>query len=175
MTMIALTTAVGGGLVLLAAGIGHARRFGLLRADLVSQALLPYRWHRAVARLLVVAELTVGLAVVVSGPTLSRESGIVFAVEGGLFLVLLAYSVALLRHRPATPCGCFGDDGPVSLPSVLRTGVLAAGSVAAAVSGPPAASSPALLAAGAVVIAVLAYVVPAALRTVDTGEATWTR
>ncbi|MGH3757533.1 MauE/DoxX family redox-associated membrane protein [Actinophytocola sp.] len=177
-TAVALAIATGGGLVLVAAGVGHARRFDPLRAILASQALLPHRWQRPVAHLLVAAELVVGLAVVVAGLAPNGGPGIVFAVEGGLYVAMLAYAVVLYRRRPAVPCGCFGDDGPASLPSVMRTGILAAGAgVAAAVTSSPGAHAAVplpLLASGAVAIAALAYVVPGALRTVDTEGAGWT-
>jgi hypothetical protein len=172
---VVLATAVGGGLVLLAAGVGHVRRFAVLRANLVSQALLPYRWHRPVAQLLVIAELVVGVAVVVAGLAPRPGWRIAFAVEGALYLALLGYAVTLRSRRPAAPCGCFGDDGPSSRSSLVRTGTLAIGAtLAAAVTATRVATPLPLLLAGALTIAALAYVVPSALRTVNSQEATWT-
>lgn len=179
MTAVVIAIAMGGGILLMLTGIGHTRRFGHLRATLISQALLPYRWHRPLAHMLVAAELVLGFAALVAVPaSLDDQATIVFTAEAGLYLVLLAYAVVLRASRPAAPCGCFGGDGPVTLPALARTGVLALGScAAAALTAFPITHTVTplvLFALGAVVIAVVAYAAPIAfLRTPNHEELTW--
>jgi hypothetical protein len=175
LTTFALATAMGGGLLLVAAGLGHIRHFGLLRATLVTQAVLPYHWHRLVAHALVVTEVVVGVAAFGAGFTPHSASGVVFAAEGVLYTALLGYTAVVRIHRPTAPCGCFADQGHAFLSSVVRTAVLTIGAWGAVLSGTQAAARPMpLLVAGAAGIAVLAYVIPIALRTVNAEEASWT-
>jgi hypothetical protein len=162
--IIVIACALGGALLLLVAAIDHIRHFDRLRAALVAQRLVPYRWHRRVGVALVVAELAVGGAVGAVVLVVPSWSGPVFIAEAVTYGGFLGYLLVLRIRRPATPCGCFGDDGPVGVPALLRAGTLALGAGAAALPGGGRdgdAGAALLILAAACVIAVLARVVPA--------------
>ncbi|MFD2078986.1 hypothetical protein SAMN05421678_102249 [Actinopolymorpha cephalotaxi] len=180
--LVCSAVAVAGGLLLLWAGLGHARAFGRLRATLLVHRLLPRGGSRAGAAALVVAEVGVGGAVVAGTlSSLRRTSALpsrlvlpAMVGEALVYTGFLVYLTVLRRTRPDAPCGCLRDDGPVRAPVLIRAGVFAA--VAAAAAGLSAGPTPfveSLTGTGrlasvsvlvpALVLAVLTALVPATL------------
>ncbi|NYH88527.1 MauE/DoxX family redox-associated membrane protein [Actinopolymorpha rutila] len=138
--LVCSAVAVSGGLLLLWAGLGHARTFDRLRATLLVHGLLLRRGHRAGAAALVAVEVGVGGAVVGGAlsslrRTSAMPSRLVFPAMVGEALVyagFLTYLAVLRRTRPDAPCGCLRDDGPVRAPVLVRAGFFAAAAAAAA-------------------------------------------
>lgn len=120
-TVTGLELAVG---PLLAAGAGHLRHPGTLRAQLDRQQLIARRLRGPVARLVPAAELLVGATGVVAvarASTLDLAAGLALVLYGGY----TAFALVLWRRRPGAPCGCTVRDEPVSGWTVVRAAVLA--------------------------------------------------
>ncbi|SDR71167.1 MauE/DoxX family redox-associated membrane protein [Actinopolymorpha singaporensis] len=189
--LVCSAVAVAGGLLLLWAGLGHAREFGRLRATLLSHGLLPGGQRRAGAAVLVAAEVGVGGAVITGVLSSLRGSSalpsrLVLPAMVGEALVytgFLAYLTVLRRVRPGAACGCLSGDGPVRAPVLVRAGVFA---VAAAVTAPLARNPTPFLGSltglgrlasvsvlvPALVLAVLAALLPGSLRVASAAQAT---
>ncbi|MET9023733.1 MauE/DoxX family redox-associated membrane protein [Actinopolymorpha sp. NPDC004070] len=182
--LVCSAVAVAGGLLLLWAGLGHARAFDRLRATLLVHGLLPGRGRRAGAVALVVAEVGVGGAVVGGAlsslrTTSALPSRLVLPAmvgEAVVYTGFLTYLTALRRTRPDAPCGCLRGDGPLRLPVLVRAGGFAvAAAVAASLSTGPTPFVESLTGTGrlasvsvlvpALVLAVLTALVPASFRT----------
>lgn len=189
--LVCSAAAVAGGLLLLWAGLGHARAFGRLRASLLAHGLLPGRESRAGAATLVVAEVGVGGAVIAGVLSSLRRSSalpsrLVLPAMVGEALVytgFLAYLAVLRRVRPDAACGCLRGDGPVRAPVLVRAGVFAAAAaVTAALSSGPTPFVGSLTGLGrlasvsvlvpALVLAVLAALLPGSLRVAPADQAT---
>ncbi|MEU6024989.1 MauE/DoxX family redox-associated membrane protein [Micromonospora sp. NPDC047134] len=134
--------ALGGALLLLVAGVGHAVHPQRVRALLARQALLPSVMQTWAGRLLGATE--VGLALMVLGVVLLAPhlSAAGYALLAGTYLVLAGYAEVLRRRRPGTPCGCLAGARSTGLPVVIRALIFAAaaGSVAVAAAAPQAES-----------------------------------
>ncbi len=175
--------AVAGGLLLLWAGLGHAREFGRLRATLLAHGLLPGAERRLGAAALVVAEVGVGGAVVAGVLSSLRRASVLpsrlvlpaMAGEALVYTGFLTYLTVLRHIRPGVPCGCLRDDGPVRVPVLVRAGLFAtAAGVTAGLSVGPSPFVGSLTGLGrlasvsvlvpAFVLAVLTALLPASLR-----------
>lgn len=163
--IIAGAMAVGGALLLSAAGLGHLRHQHILRAVLRAQRLLP---RRLCSCLLVAAtgsaELLVGasvLAVLLAAPPAAVAPLVMQAAGYGVFT---GYLWVLRRRRPGVPCGCFGAGGVVTWLVVVRAGVLAAGAAGAALLSADIAAMPVvgrlLCLAGGLVVAMVGWLLP---------------
>ena len=168
---------VAGAVLLIVAGIGHARHRSGLRAAFAAQRLLPRRLHGPIAVLLTVLELAVGGSVFATqmAPTLPVPVRIVpLAAQIAMFTAFAMYLSVVRQRRPLAPCGCFGAEGAVTWLVVVRAGLLAVGAAvalwtatAAGESGPSAAPMPPMVRlavlAGGVVLAMASWLVPVLL------------
>ncbi|GGK40286.1 hypothetical protein GCM10010124_36270 [Pilimelia terevasa] len=159
--------ALSGALLLVAAGIGHLRHPRVFRAGLDVQALLPRRLRGPVAALVGPAEVAVGAAALLAWGAAPGLLGWPLAALALCYTAYTGYTWALLRWRPAAPCGCFGGGAPVTGFVVGRAGVLAAAAWVAAGGAavlPSAAAGPAavraLAMAAAAVLAAAVWLVP---------------
>lgn len=127
---------------------------------LAVQGLLPVRWHRFVASLLVVIEIVAGSTALV-GVVAGWPAG--FLPMLVTYLGFAAYTAILLRVRPAAPCGCFDDEAATPI-VVVRSGSFAVISTAAALGEvPTSVASLPLAIAGSLAIAAIARLLPTAL------------
>jgi len=159
----AMSVVLGGALLLLCACVGHLRDFDRLRAALVGQRVVPYRWHRSFAGAIILVELGVGAVVCGSVVLTDPFPAWVLAVETGTYGVMLGYLTLLRLTRRDAPCGCFRGDGPVGVPALLRAGVFALGAGCALLLANGTrvdASAVPLVAASSVVVAILAWALP---------------
>ncbi|MGC5028418.1 MauE/DoxX family redox-associated membrane protein [Micromonospora sp. DT229] len=133
--------ALGGALLLLVAGVGHAVHPQRVRALLARQALLPSAMQAWAGRLL--GAIEVGLALVVVGVVLLAPhlSAAGYALLAGAYLVLAGYAEVLRRRRPGTPCGCLAGGRSTGLPVVIRALIFAAAAAAAGSFGLAAAAT----------------------------------
>jgi hypothetical protein len=124
----AAAIAVGGALLLLAAGVGHLRRPAHFAAVLAAQRLVP-RWsRRPLAVLVAVTEIGTG-AVAVAG-WLSGHWPLMIPVAA-VYVAFGVYTTVLRVRRPGAPCGCFGGGGAASWGVVARAWLFCAAAVAA--------------------------------------------
>ncbi len=141
--------ALGGALLLLVAGVGHAVHPHRVRALLARQALLPPAVRAWVGRLLGVAEA--GVAVGVLGVVLLvpawAPAG--YTVLAGGYALLAGYAELLRRRRPGAPCGCLPGGASTGLPVVARALIFAAAAAAAAAAATVAAATAAAVPDGA--------------------------
>jgi hypothetical protein len=111
---------------------------GLAKLRVPSPAVTMVRrvWPRLPSGMLVVrcvgaGELVVGLLAIGLG---SRSASLALA---GWYIAFTTLTVYLVRHAPATPCGCFGRaDSPIGIAHVLQNAICA-GIAAVAVARPP--------------------------------------
>jgi hypothetical protein len=160
--------AVAGAILLVIAGMGHVRHLAALRAVLGAQRLLPPRWRSPVATCVAVTELAVGASVLAvqfttllpaswSAPALAARMSIL--AQCVIFAAFTGYLAILRRVRPAAPCGCFAGNDPVGGPAIGRAALISAGT-AGALFTPVQSPSPVIF-AGAAVVAMLAWLLPA--------------
>jgi hypothetical protein len=158
------TVTIGGALLLLAASVEHLLHFSRLRAALIAQRVVPYRLHRILAVGLVGVEFVVGAGACVTVLATSSGQRAVFLAEAGIYALFLGYLTFLRFGRDSVPCGCFGDDGTVGMPILVRAGLFALAAAVTAVSAPEPSvtlSSVPLVLSAALVVAVAARVGPA--------------
>jgi hypothetical protein len=162
-TIVSATVAIGGALLLLAASVGHMLYFTRLRAALIAQRVVPYRLHRTLAVGLVGVEFGVGSGACVTVLTVPYALSTAFLAEAGLYALFLGYLTFLRFGRGPVPCGCFGDDGSVRTPDLVRAGVFAVAAAATAVlaTEPAVTLTSVPLIGAALVVAVAARVLPA--------------
>ncbi|MEV6691162.1 MauE/DoxX family redox-associated membrane protein [Micromonospora sp. NPDC051196] len=131
--------ALGGALLLLVAGVGHATHPQRVRSLLARQGLLPSVVRAWVGRLLGVTE--VGVAVVVLGVVLLAPGWAPagYALLAGGYALLAVYAELLRRRRPGAPCGCLAGGQSTGLPVVIRALIFAAAAAAAAAAATAAA------------------------------------
>jgi hypothetical protein len=114
-------------------GVLHLTRQPAFRAVMREQRLVPERLVVPVSGAVTAAELVVGTTGVASSG-FGAVGGRMVAVAGAaIFAVFTAYTAALLRRGGSVPCGCTGDDVPVSAWAVARAAALTAASIAAAI------------------------------------------
>lgn len=143
-----------GGLLLLAAGVGHVVRRRHLAAVLTTHRVTGAP-RRLIATTLGFAEIVVGAAVVSTAATgaVSAPAGVTATV---VYAAFVGYLARLLRVAPGADCGCFGSDEPVTGWTVARAVLLAATSLAAVfVPGPAASLGQGAVLLGAGVVAAL--------------------
>jgi hypothetical protein len=160
------TVALGGALLLLAASVEHLLHFTRLRAVLIAQRVVPYRLHRTVAVGLLGLEFCVGTGACATMLMVPSGQQAPLLAEAGLYALFLGYLAVLRLGGGSAPCGCFGDDGSVLLPILVRAGVFAVSAAATAVlAAEPSVtlSSVPLVMSAALVIAVAARVGPATM------------
>jgi hypothetical protein len=156
--------AVGGALLLTAAGLGHLRHRYALPAALHAQRVLPVRLRHPVATAVIGAELVVGASMLVA--VLVAPSVIVapLVAQALVYAAFTGYLGVVLRLRPAAPCGCFGTDEPVTWLVVVRAGLFGGGALGAALLGADVAAMPAavrlLCLAGGFVVAMAGWLLP---------------
>jgi hypothetical protein len=113
----------GASLLFVSSALHKLRDGPAFRAALTGYALLPAALLPAAARVLVAAEVGIGIAVLVPGlaPDACR------AGAGLLSLYAGAVALNLARGRSAIDCGCGGPGGrrPIGLELVVRNGLLA--------------------------------------------------
>lgn len=177
--IVALTTLVlGGAILLVAAGVSHARGYSHLHATLVTQALLPYPWLRPLATTLVIIELFVGLVAVIAALTpTSVGTAWVFGSLAIVYFAFCGYALVLRTTRPTADCGCFHGSGPVTASVVIRAGLLAMSAAfcaGLATDDRHDLSSMPLLVLGGVTVAVVSYAAPASFhQTAQPKEHPW--
>lgn len=111
----------------------HASDFALFRSVVVAHDLVPYRFHRSVAKLAVGGQLGVGGAATVQLLTPPMWAAWIATLVSLTYGVLAGYVGLLLRAGRAVPCGCFGTDEPISFRTLVRAvGLAAVGSACAA-------------------------------------------
>ncbi len=134
MVEVALVVALGGALLLGAAGVAHVREPGALRTALTLQQLVAARWRPVVAAGTGPVEIVAGAAVIgcwfaapgsVRWPLLATGAG---------YTVLAAYGGVVRVRRQSAPCGCFGAGEPISWLVVGRAAAFAVASVVAALT-----------------------------------------
>ncbi|MBW6439179.1 hypothetical protein KZ829_36185 [Actinoplanes hulinensis] len=129
---IATATAVGGALLLLAAGVGHLRRRVHLAAVLAAQRMVP-RWsYRPLAAVVAVVEVGAGAGAVAGWLTASWP---LMIPASAVYAAFGVYTTVLRIRRPGTPCGCFDGDSAVSWSVVVRAWMFC-GAVIVAASAP---------------------------------------
>lgn len=79
-------------------------RFSGFEAAVSDFGLVPSRWTRAVARIVVVVEALIAVAMLIGGPILSIGFVAAFALLSCLTLAILA----VLRRKARVACNCFG-------------------------------------------------------------------
>jgi hypothetical protein len=155
----------------LIAGLSHLWRLARFRSELHRQRVLPSVLEWPVAVVLAAAEATLGVAgalAVVGVAGAQRWAGVTFALTAVLFTTYAAYAAYLFRRRPGVPCAC-GDGETVSVWTVTRAALLAAGASAAWLGG---AAAPvwrlegraAVTVLAVLALALLVWELPAALR-----------
>ncbi|WFF02991.1 MauE/DoxX family redox-associated membrane protein [Micromonospora sp. WMMD964] len=165
-SIVTLSGAVAGALLLLTAGILHVRAPREFRAALAGHRILPFRWQRTTARLLPAVEIIVGAVALTTIVTGLPGATPALAALCFVYATFTAYSYLLLRRGNAAACGCFGGREPVTLATVLRNALLAvtaAGSLIPAVTTPTGPALALTLAVG-LVVAVLGWMWPALFR-----------
>lgn len=156
---ITAAVAMGGALLLLAAGVGHLRRRGHLAAVLATQRLVP-RWsRRPLAAVVAVTEIGAGAIAVAGWLAAYRLLLIPMAVVYAAFGV---YTIVLRLRRPGAPCGCFGDGGAVSWSVVARAWVFCGAAIVAtsALDADAATADRLVTGCAAVLVALITWVVP---------------
>jgi len=109
--------------VLLISSVWHLRRPAATRDVLVSQGCPA--WAAApVAALLGPIEALLGVAGIV---TVGRPSSMVPVLAGVLLSLFACWAAVVRSRRPGVECGCGDGDGLMTLGSVARASVLAAG------------------------------------------------
>jgi hypothetical protein len=156
--------ALGGALLLTAAGAGHLWHRRALPTALRAQRLLPAHLSVPVAIGAVAAEVSIGpsvLATAIGGPS---ASAVPLVAQAALYATFTAFLWMVLRRRPAAPCGCFGAAERVSRLVVTRAGLLAAATIGALVPGAQFAMLPMtsrlLCLAGGFVVAMAGWLLP---------------
>jgi hypothetical protein len=156
---IAAAIAMGGALLLLAAGVGHLRRRGHLAAVLAAQRMVP-RWsHRPLAAVVAVVEVAAGAAAVAGWLAGSWRWMIPMSAVYAAFGV---YTAILRIRRPGTPCGCFGGDSAVSWSVVARAWVFCCAAIVAvsALSADTATADRLVVGCAAILVALITWLAP---------------
>ncbi len=122
------------------AKLARVLRARSVEAGIGPTALFPLRLQRPVAMMMCAAEMSLGVALIV---TAGRQgAGVPATVVRGLTALLFVTAVGglieLRQHRPDVGCGCFGDlsTTPVKLRTVVRSGLLAL-AAAVTIGAPP--------------------------------------
>ncbi len=112
-TLVAATSSL---LVLIFAGIGHARRPARFVSTVRSHVLIPKYLAAPISIGLIFAEIGVG-AIGIAAMTLGAPRSLVsasLAAACALYFAFSTYALALLRWRRTSPCGCSARPSPVS-------------------------------------------------------------
>lgn len=123
LALLGLAASIAVGLLFLAAGIGQWRHRALLPGVIANYRLLPRRMIMPAARMLPVAELAIGLALIAGLRPLPLLLGM-----GLLLLFAGAMAINIRRGRGHIDCGC-GHGAlrhPIGWPLVIRNVALAA-------------------------------------------------
>lgn len=172
-SVVALTAFVAVHAVCARAGLGHVRHLAEFRRAVEAHGIVPHALAGPVALTVVLAELGIPLAGMLSlWPERALPGPVATAMAAAaLYAGFTVYATALFGKAPTTDCGCGGRDEPISAWVPLRAGALAAASVYAAVAlGGSAAlrgvPGPDLALAGlsGLGFAALAWVFPGAMR-----------
>lgn len=152
--------------LLLAAAPGHLRHRPLLVTSVRRHGVLP-PWAVRSAPMLGPVELllgagTLGLWCVAVEDLRFLWIGAVAGVVA-LYTVFCLYTARAMRSAPGSPCACFGVE-PLTWAVPLRAGALALGTAPALLGTPPPSTIDRILALGtAVVVALVAWVIPAVI------------
>jgi hypothetical protein len=121
------------------AKLGRVLRARSVDVALGPTALFPLRLQRPVAVAMCAAELTLGIALIVTAGRFGTGAAAtaVRGVTAVLFVTAVGALIELRQHRPDVGCGCFGDlsSTPVSLRTIARSALLtlaAAGTIGVA-------------------------------------------
>ncbi|MDI6103388.1 hypothetical protein QLQ12_32745 [Actinoplanes sp. NEAU-A12] len=126
---IAEAIAMGGALLLLAAGAGHLRRLGHLTAVLAAQRLVPLWSRRPLAAIVAVTEIGAG-AMAVAGWLVPYWP--LMILMAAVYAAFGVYTTVLRVRRPGAPCGCFDGGSVVSWGVVARAWVFCAAAIVVA-------------------------------------------
>jgi hypothetical protein len=116
------------------AGLLHLLRPRTFRDALREQRLLPERTAVAVAGAVTAAEIVVGVAGAAAFGFSGQGARVSALAAAAIFGVFTAYSGALVMRGGTVPCGCAGNDLPVSVWVVARAAALALAAIGAAIA-----------------------------------------
>ncbi|GAA0419859.1 hypothetical protein Aca07nite_12570 [Actinoplanes capillaceus] len=156
---VATAIAVGGALLLLAAGVGHLRRRAHLAAVLAAQRMVP-RWsHRPLAAVVAVAEVGAGAGAVAGWLTASWP---LMIPASAVYAAFGVYTTVLRIRRPGTPCGCFDGDSAVSWSVVARAWMFCCAAIvaASALSADAATAGRMVIGCAAILVALITWLAP---------------
>lgn len=169
LSQVTVASALGAALLLLAGGVGHVRRAQVFAEVLARQQLVPRGLRRAVATLIGPAEVVLGGTAVAAWSAGSPRAVWALVMVAGCYAVFGVYTTVVMVRAPSAPCGCFGDDGPVTPLVAARAWALAVVAGVAAVAVPAVAPAPPAarlwLLVPAVLVATAGWLVPKVLGT----------